>query len=193
MELKISVGVSNRHIHLCKEDFDKLFGNSEFYSVKDLSQDGDFASNLVVSVKTSKNVIHNVRVVGPLRDRTQVEISMTDSYFLGINPPVRMSGDFRDACDVILCSSNVEINSPNSCILANRHIHINTIEQEKYNLFDGDKVKALIQGDRGGVLNNVIVKSRDNYNLELHLDTDEANAMGVRNGDVIDIIVDKGE
>lgn len=191
--MKIRVGVSNRHVHLSKEVFDFLFSGCEFKSIKDLSQDGDFASNLVVSIKTSKNVISNVRVVGPLRDKTQVEISMTDAYFLGLNPPVRMSGNFDAACDVILCNGDKEIRVDSSCILANRHIHVNTNEQEKYNLYHGDKVSACIQGDRGGILNNVIVKVKDNYNLELHLDTDEANAMGVRNGDIIDIIVNEGE
>lgn len=193
MKLKIKVGVSNRHVHLSKVEFDMLFDGCEFKSIKDLSQDGDFASNLVVSIKTSKNVIDNVRVVGPLREKTQVEISMTDAYFLGINPPVRMSGDFKDACDIILCNGNREVVVKNSCILANRHIHVNTKEQVKYNLFDGDNVIALIGGVRAGILENILVKSKDNYNLELHLDTDEANAMGLRNGDEVDIIIDKGE
>lgn len=193
MVLKVSVGVSNRHVHLSEQDFNRLFSGCEFKSIKDLSQYGDFASNLVVSIETNKSVIDNVRVVGPLRDKTQVEISMTDAYKLGLYPPVRMSGDFRDASDVILCNGETKILCENSCILANRHIHVNTNEQEKYNLYHGDKVSACIQGDRGGILNNVIVKVKDNYNLELHLDTDEANAMGVRNGDIIDIIVNEGE
>lgn len=191
MKLKIKVGVSNRHVHLSENDFNILFKGYEFKSIKDLSQDGDFASNLVVSIKTDKNIINNVRVVGPLREKTQVEISMTDAYFLGLNPPVRMSGDFRDAKDIVLCNKDIKTLCANSCILANRHIHINTNEQDKYNLYDGDKVMAYIDGVRGGVLDNVLVKSRDNYNLEMHLDTDEANAMGVRNGEFVHIVIDK--
>lgn len=189
--MKLSVGVSNRHIHLCKSDFVYLFGNSDFFSIKDLSQDGDFASNLVLGVKTEKNVINKVRVVGPFRDKTQVEISVTDAYFLGIKPPVRMSGNFEGACDVILVNGDRELLVKNSCIIANRHIHVNTKTQEKYNLFDGDRVSAVVDGPRGGVLNNILVKSKDNYNLELHLDTDEANAMGLKNGDEVEVIIGK--
>lgn len=190
--MKVKVGVSNRHVHISKEDFDFLFNGCEFKSIKDLSQDGDFASNLVVSIKTFKNVINNVRIVGPFRDKTQVEISMSDAYFLGINPPVRMSSDFKDACDVVLCNGDTQLTCKNSCILANRHIHINTYLQDKYNLFDGDSVSVSVPGIRGGVLNNVLVKAKDNYNLELHLDTDEANAMCIKNGDYVDIIKSKG-
>lgn len=186
--MNIKVGVSNHHIHISKEDFIHLFGDVEFDIKSKLSQDGEFASKFVLSIKTDKNVIKNVRVVGPFRDKTQVEISLTDSYFLGIKPPVRMSGNFREALDIVLCNGSRNLKLENACIIANRHIHINTKDQSKYNLFDGDIVSVKVGGPRGGTLDKVVVKAKDNYNLELHLDTDEANAMMLKNGDIVKLI-----
>jgi len=116
--MNISVGVSNRHIHLSEEDFLFLFPNGVLKSIKDLSQEGDFASNLTLDIKTGKSIIRNVRVVGPFRENTQVEISKTDAYTLGINPPIRMSGNFDEAESVILCNENNEL-KVNTCIIAN--------------------------------------------------------------------------
>lgn len=186
--MKINVGVSNRHVHLSKEDFDMLFKGQQFYSVKDLSQGGEFMSNLVVSLITDKSRIDNVRVVGPLREKTQVEISRTDSYKLGIKPPVRMSNDFRDAVDIMLSSLYGEVVSKNSCIIANRHIHCNPSDLEKYNLRDGQILKVKVDSVRGGILDNVIVKTKPTFTFELHLDTDEANAFFLNNGDVVEIL-----
>lgn len=186
--MKIKVGVSNRHVHLSKEDFKKLFGNADFYSIRDLSQGGEFASNLVVNIKTEKGQIDNVRIVGPLRDHTQVEISKTDAHKLGINPPVRMSGDFAGALDIMLSSDSEEVLVKEACILAHRHIHCKTSQLEKYGLYEGKIVKVKVDGPRGGILDNVIVKVKENFNLELHLDTDEANAFGLNNGDIVEIM-----
>ncbi len=191
--MKIKVGVSNRHIHICEEDFRFFFLDEVFSSKKELSQDGEFASNFVLSIKTPKNVIDNVRIVGPFRDKTQVEISVTDAYFLGISPNVRMSGDLSDACDIILCNGEKELLVKKACIIANRHIHVNTNMQDELGLHKGDIVSVKVDGLRGGIFDNVIVKAKDNYNLELHLDTDEANAMLLKNGDEVEIIMDKGE
>jgi putative phosphotransacetylase len=186
--MNIKVGVSNRHIHLCEKDFKSLFGEASFGVKKELSQDGEFASNFVLSVMTNKGSIDNVRVIGPLRDRTQVEISRTDAYKLGLNPPVRMSGDFRDAEDIMLSSIDAKIVCKNCCIIANRHIHVNSRDVHKYGLFPDKAVRVRVRGDRGGILDNILIKVKDNYNLELHLDTDEANAMGISNGDEVEIV-----
>lgn len=185
--MNISVGVSNRHIHLSEEDFLFLFPNGVLKSIKDLSQEGDFASNLTLDIKTGKSIIRNVRVVGPFRENTQVEISKTDAYTLGINPPIRMSGNFDEAESVILCNENNEL-KVNTCIIANRHIHANNIEAQKYGFYEGKKVKIRVDGIRGGILDNVIIKIKDNYHLELHLDTDEANAFLLKNGSVVEIV-----
>lgn len=185
--MNIKVGVSNRHIHLSEEDYNYLFPNTEICKVRDLSQDGEYVTNLVLNIKTDKSEIKNVRVVGPFREKTQVEISITDAYKLGINPPTRMSGNFDKAVSVILSSETNSKLIENSCIIANRHIHVNTKDLDKYNFYSGKRISVKINGDRGGVMNNVIIKVKDNYNLELHIDTDEANAFNLKNGDVVEI------
>ncbi len=188
--MEIKVGVSNRHIHFKKEDYMLLFGNQELTKKNDLSQNGEYATNSVVSLKTNKGVLENVRIVAPFREHTQVEISKTDAYKLGINPPIRMSGNFDGAVDIVVCNKDKEILIKNACILANRHIHLNQEESNKYNIKHGDKVRVSVSGERGGILDNVLVKVRENYNMELHLDTDEANAFGLKNGDKVTILED---
>lgn len=189
--MKVKVGVSNRHVHLSRNDFNYLFGDVNLPVLKELSQDGEYASSLVVDIKTDKNILKNVRLIGPFRDKTQVEISITDAYFLGLTPPVRMSGNFDKALDIVIVNGEKELLCKNSCIIANRHIHINTREQDKYGLYNGDEVSVLVNGNRAGRLDKVMVKAKDNYNFELHLDMDEANAMALKNGDEVEII--KGE
>ncbi len=185
--MNIKIGVSNRHVHLSKSDYEILFPDTLMIKEKDLSQKGEFASNLFVNIKTDKNVLKKVRVVGPLREKSQVEISKTDAYFLGINPPIRMSGELVDALDITLVSDKCELVIKNACILAHRHIHMSTNDALKYGFKNGDNVTVKVNGKRGGLLNNVLVKVKDSFCLELHLDTDEANAMGVKNGDEAEI------
>lgn len=182
--MRIKIGVSNRHIHLCKDDFIKLFGDTNLSVLRYLSQEGEFASNLTASIKTNKGVLNNVRIMGPLRDRTQVEISRTDAYKLGINPPVRMSGDLDNSESVVLESEMGSINVSNCCILAHRHIHMSTEDSIKYGYSDGDAVSVKISGERPGILEDVLIKIKDTYSLELHLDTDEANAFLVNSESV---------
>ncbi len=188
--MKVKVGISNRHVHLSKEDFDKLFFDQEFYSVKDLSQTGEFMSNLKVDIIGPKGKIKGVRVVGPVRSKTQVEISKTDSFKLGVDAPVRLSGDLEDAADMTISFMDRVVNASSSCIIAKRHLHINTNDLDKYNLRNNDVISIRIPGERGGVLNNVVVRSKDTFTLEIHLDTDEANALGVKNGDEVEIVRD---
>lgn len=191
--MKVKVGVSNRHIHLCKEDFEFFFGDAVFSKFKDLSQDGEFASNFVVTLKTYKGEINSVRIIGPLREHSQVEISRTDAFKLGINPPVRMSRNFDGALDILVSYCDKERILPNSCIIANRHLHINSKDLTSLGLFDGKCVKVKVSGNRGGILDNILVKSRDNYNTELHIDTDEANAFNLNNGDEVILLGDEDD
>lgn len=185
--MKVRVGVSNRHVHLCEKDFKILFENEDFHSIKDLSQKGEFASNLMVDVKTNKGTLHNVRVIGPLREVSQIEISKTDAYVLGINPPVRMSGNLDNSSLVTLVNGENEVNEV-SCILAHRHIHANEDDIKKYGLDINKKYSLKVVGVRGGILDNVLVKVKDNYTLEVHIDTDEANAFNLNNGDYVEIM-----
>lgn len=181
--MKVTVGVSNRHIHLKQEDLDILFG-CELTKRNDLNQPNQFASNEVLTIKTDKDEIKNVRVLGPVRNYTQIEISKTDAYKLGINPPVRTSGDLENSEEITLIGPNGSIKT-NGCIIADRHIHMTKTDKEKYNLSSAVKVK--IDGEKKGII-EVNIKTSDEAFFELHLDTDDANAFLLKNGDEVEII-----
>ena len=186
--MKISVGISNRHVHLNSDDYDILFGNEPLTKRNDLNQPGMFASNQVVTIKGNKRSIPNVRVLGPLRDYTQVEISKTDAYTLGINPPVRNSGDLLDASSITIIGPNGEI-TKNTAIIANRHIHVDKRIREEYHLEQVDKVSIKINGEKSGIINNVYLKDSEEAYFELHLDTDDANAFMLNQNDEVEIII----
>ena len=179
--MKVSIGVSNRHIHLCETDFNRLFNNRKLEKDRDLTQIGEFASNLRVTLKTDSGKIDNVRVLGPLRNYTQVEISRTDAYKLGLNPPVRESGNLRGSENITIIGDN-EVFIRECCIIADRHIHANNDDLIKYNLDPNKKYNVYVSGEKGGVLNNVSIKVSDNFVFEMHLDTDDANAHLLNNG-----------
>ena len=184
--MKVTVGISNRHVHLKKEDCDILFGSGfELENISDLKQPGQFAAKQVVTLKTDKGTIENVRVLGPFRPATQVEISRTDAYKLGLNPPVRDSGDLEGSEKITLIGPMGEVEVI-GCILPRRHIHISSSDKEKYNFPDVVSVKY--DGVRGGVFDNVAVKVADPSYFELHLDTDEANAFNIKNED--EVVID---
>lgn len=182
----VKVGVSNRHIHLNQEDYNLLFSSSKFDKRNDLTQKGEFASLKTVTIKGPKGSIDNVRVVGPLRNYTQVEILKGDTYILGVNPPVRTSGDLLDASVITIKTELNEI-TKKCCIIANRHIHISKEERKKYNLTK-DKYKIKINTEKGGIIDNVYIKESDKFNLELHLDRDDANAFLLKDNDLVEII-----
>ncbi|MDD2434927.1 MAG: phosphate propanoyltransferase [Bacilli bacterium] len=190
--MKIKVGISIRHVHLKQDDFNILFGpDAELTVYKELSQPGEFASDLKVSLKTDKNIIDNVRIIGPLRNYTQVEISKTDAYKLGLNPPVRDSGDLEGSEAITLIGPQGSVNLSEGCIIANRHIHITNDEMINYGLVGLSKVKIKIDGHKGGIVDNVALKASDNYCFELHLDTDDANAHFLKQGNLVTIIKDE--
>jgi len=187
--MEVKVGVSNRHVHLCERDLKILFGEDYELEVKKmLVQPGQFASNSLVTIKTEKSEIPNVRVLGPVRSYTQVEISKTDAFKLGVNPPVRDSGDLEGSAAVTLIGPNGSIDLEKGCIIANRHIHITPSEVHEYG-FDGLKsVNIKVPGEKGGILYNVFLKVDENYAFELHIDTDDANAHFIKSGDVLEIV-----
>ena len=187
--MKVNVGVSNRHVHLKQEDFNSLFGSDQkFEKLKDLSQPGEYASILKLNIKTDKDIIEEVRVIGPIRKYTQVEISKTDAFKLGINPPIRNSGDVVASTGITLIGPKGTVELEEGCIIANRHIHINSEEAQKRGLVGKTKVRVNINGPKGGILNNVMLKNSDNYIFELHIDTDDANAHLIKQGDMVEII-----
>lgn len=187
--MKVSIGVSNRHVHLKEKDLEILFGKDYNLEVdKEMSQPGQYASTSFVDLKTEKNTIKHVRVVGPLRDYTQVEISKTDSYFLGLNPPVRDSGDLKGSESITLIGPKGEFKIVEGCIIADRHIHITPKQMELYNLIGKETVNVKLYGDKGGIITNVHLKVQDEAYFELHLDTDDANAHLIKQGDIGEII-----
>jgi len=186
--VKVSIGVSARHIHINREDLDKLFGPGyELNKYKDLSQPGEFASMEKVTIKTEKGEITAVRILGPVRSYTQAEISKTDSYKLGINPPVRNSGDLKGSAIIKIIGPCGEIERE-CCIIAKRHIHINSTDLKKYNLINNESVKVKIDSEKPTILENVYIKSKDNYVFEMHIDVDDANSSLTKQGDYGHII-----
>ena len=173
--MKVNIGVSNRHVHLSEEVFNKLFNNKVMEEVRALTQIGEFASNLKVSLKTAKGIIENVRVLGPIRNYTQAEISKTDAYKLGLNPPVRESGEIRGSENITIIGDN-EVYVEECCIIASRHIHATPEDVKKYNLDPNKKYSVRVLGEKGGVMDNVSIKVSDKYVFEMHIDTDDANA-----------------
>ena len=186
--MQVILGVSNRHVHLKEEDYKILFGDEPLNKVKDLRQPGQFASDKLVTIKNGDREINHVRVLGPIRNYTQVEISKTDAYTLKLNPPIRTSGDLEGSSPITIIGPKGKIDLKEGCILANRHIHISPEEVKKYNIEGVKKVKVKIDGEKGGILNNVYLKILDPSVLEMHIDTDEGNAFNVKTGDILEII-----
>ena len=187
--MNVSIGVSNRHVHLTKEHLEILFGeNYKLEKNNDLNQPGQFSSTSLVTLKTEKDEINNVRVIGPIRDYTQVEISKTDAYKLGINPPVRNSGDIKGSSGITIIGPKGKIDLNEGCIIATRHIHILPSQVKAYNLEGIEKVNVKINGEKGGIITNVYLKVSDESYFEMHLDTDDANAHLVKNGDIGEIL-----
>lgn len=187
--MDVIIGVSNRHVHLCEKDLKILFGDNYSLVVKkELVQPGEFASESLVTIKTTKSEINNVRVLGPVRNYTQVEISKTDAFKLGINPPVRDSGDLEGSEAITIIGPNGSVDLEYGCILATRHIHLTPDDVVSLGLEGSDTVSVKLNGEKGGILNNVHLKISPKYKLEFHIDTDDANAHLVKSGDIAEII-----
>jgi putative phosphotransacetylase len=186
----IKVGVSNRHLHLSQKDLEILFGEGyELTPIKALGQPGQYAAEETVDLVGPKNTIKRVRVLCPTRKATQVEVSRTDAFKLGVNPPVRDSGDIVDSSSVKLVGPKGEVELKEGVILAKRHIHMHTNDAEKYGLKDKDMVSVIASKEgRNLIFQDVLVRVSDKYALEFHVDTDEANAAFLGNNDEIEII-----
>ncbi|MBO4823096.1 MAG: propanediol utilization protein [Clostridia bacterium] len=172
------VETSARHVHLSQTDFVALFGaDAKLSVVKPLSVKGEFKSDKTVTIVGTKRNFEKVAVLGPFRHQTQVEISVTDSYTLGIKDiPVRMSGDLHDSAPVTLVGTNSTINLPEGMIIAQRHLHINSGDMQKMGLADGEMVEIVLGTARKITFHNVVVRQSDVDFPTVHLDTDEANA-----------------
>lgn len=185
----VPVGISNRHIHLSQTDLETLFGKGhQLTSTKNLSQPGQFACEEMVSLIGPKGALSKVRILGPVRAVTQVEISRTDSFPLGVTPPVRDSGSINGSAGIIVEGPKGRIELKEGVIIAQRHLHLHTGEAKELGLQDKDKISVKFEGERGVVFNHVLVRVGPNFAKDLHLDTDEANAAGLKNGDLGTII-----
>ena len=186
----IPVGISNRHVHLCREDMDILFGQGSQLTIKKmLGQPGQYAAEEMVTLVGPKGRLEKVRVLGPLRKDTQVEISATDGRTLGINAPVRESGKVKGTPGLRLIGPRGETELKEGTIVALRHIHMTPYLAEQMNLSDGATVDVELGDEqRGGVMSRVLIRVSDSYAPEMHIDVDEANAFGVKNDDAAKIL-----
>ena len=186
----VPVGVSNRHIHLTREHVDILFGKGyELTKIKDLSQPGQYAcKEQLTIVGPSMKAIEGVRVLGPERKASQVEISRTDSFTLKVKPPVRESGDIKGSAPVTIIGPKGIVTLAEGCIIANRHIHMSLEEAARYNVVDGEYVDVLLCGERKSMFYDVQIRAHKDFRLEMHIDTDDANAAGVGNGAKVKLI-----
>ena len=186
--MKVSVGISNHHVHLTEDDLKILFGC--FLTIRnDLKQPGQFASNQIVDVIGPKGEIKGLRVLGPTRSYTQVEVSKTDCYKLGIDAPIRDSGDLENASVLTIVGPKGSISKPCG-IIATRHIHLDSTIRKEKGLENIYEVSVKIPGIKGGILNHVHLKESNEAYFEMHLDTDDANAFLLKNNDEVEILID---
>lgn len=186
----IPVGVSNRHIHLTEADVEVLFGKGyELTKIKDLKQPGQYACKEVLTiVGPSMRPIENVRVLGPLRSRTQVEISMTDSYQLKLKPPVRESGDLDGSAPITIIGPKGVLSVPEAAIIANRHIHMSQEDAKRFGVSDGEYVTVDVPGKKHTRFYDVQIRASEKFVLEMHVDTDDANGAGIGNGALVTLV-----
>ena len=191
-ELLIPVSVSNRHVHLDEPALSVLFGEgARLTHQKDLVQLGQYACRETVTLRGPKGEIDKVRVLGPLRRETQVEVSRTDCFKLGIPPVLKMSGDLDGTPGLTLVGPRGTLTLARGAIVAMRHLHVHTSQADVFGLHNGDSVSVITTGERPMVMMQVIVRVSDGALFEAHVDTDEANASGIRN-DILCRIVKEG-
>ncbi len=185
----IKVGVSARHVHLSQADLETLFGKGyELTPKKRLMGDQFAAEECVTLVSPSLRTIEGVRVLGPVRSESQIEISRTDTFKLKVSPPVRPSGEIKGSAPMALVGPKGSVFLNEGTIIANRHIHMTPADAEKYGIKDNDIVDVEIQNAKPTKYYNVQVRVREDFNTEMHIDTDDANASGIKTGDTVKIL-----
>lgn len=186
----VPVGVSNRHIHLTREHVETLFGKGyQLTKIKDLSQPGQYACKETLTiVGPSMRAIEGVRVLGPERKRSQVEISRTDSFTLKVKPPVRESGDLDGSAPITVIGPKGIVTLNEGCIIANRHIHMSLEEGAAFGVKEGEYCDVELYGERKSLFYDVQIRVHKDFRLEMHIDTDDANAAGVGNGAMVKLI-----
>lgn len=176
----VPVGISNRHVHLSRADVEALFSPGHtLTSIKELGQPGQFACKEVVTLAGPKGVIEKVRVLGPERKQTQVEILAADGFKLGVKAPARLSGDLAGTPGLTLIGPAGALTIPEGVIVAQRHIHMTLEDAYAYGVSDGQEVRLAVEGPRGGIMDHVLIRANATSALECHVDTEEANALGI--------------
>lgn len=185
----VPIGVSARHIHLTQEHVETLFGKGYQLTKKKELMGGQFASNELVTIVGLKlRAIENVRVLGPVRSKSQVEISATDAIKLGVKAPIRQSGDIKGSAPIAIVGPKGVLYLDEGCIIAQRHIHMAPKDAQAAGVHDGDIVSVKADNERGTVFNHVLIRVDDSFTLEMHIDTDEANAAKIATGQTVTII-----
>lgn len=185
--MKVNIAISNHHVHLKQDDLNILFGQPLEID-RPLTQADEYASKFYVNIKGPKGEIDHVRVLGPLRPYTQVEISRTDAYRLGVNPPIRNSGVLLDSAPITIIGPKGTVNLDSGCILATRHIHMNPNDAKEYGYTNDQLVSVKIDTVKGGIMNNVHIKITPKGVLEMQLDTDDGNGFYIEKGTKGEII-----
>jgi putative phosphotransacetylase len=179
-EDRIPIGVSARHVHLSQEDLEVLFGKGYQLTKKKDLMGGQFAANECVTlIGTKLRAIENVRVLGPVRKQSQVEVSQTDTIKLGVKAPVRLSGDLAGSAPIALVGPKGVVYLKEGCIVAKRHIHMAPADAERFGVKDKQVVKVRFESGRGGTFEDVPIRVDPTFDLEMHIDTDEANGLGI--------------
>ncbi len=177
---KIPIEISARHCHLSERDMEKLFGDGyKLKKIKQLSQPYEFACEETVEIQFGSKKFEKVRVVGPTRGQSQIEISLTDAVGSGNTPPLRLSGDLKDSLGCVVRGPKGEIKLSEGVIIAQRHLHCSDEEAEELGLKNGDSVSIKAESLRPVIFEDVAVRVSDGYSLAFHLDTDEGNAAGI--------------
>lgn len=186
---EVPVGVSNRHVHVSEQSLERLFGKGyQLRVMRDLSQPGQFAAEETVTIVGPKRSIHNVRILGPARSLTQVEISRSDGFTLGVHPPVRLSGHIEGTPGITIVGPEGEIHIEEGLIVAARHIHMTPADAARFSVDDGDLVRVRADGPRPVTFEDVIIRVRDDFALDFHIDLDEANAAFLNTGDTVKVL-----
>jgi len=189
MGYKVEIGVSNKHVHLCDEDLAKLFGAGHKLTVKkELKQPAQFAAEETVDISGPKGTLKGIRVLGPTRKESQVELAATDARGIGLELPVRESGVLDGSPGVKLTGPAGTADVAKGAIMALRHIHLSPAQAQEAGLKDKDRVTVKTYGSRPLIFEEVLIRSGDAHTGEMHVDTDEANAAGIKNGDLVEII-----
>lgn len=184
----IPLGISNRHIHLSQQDLEILFGREgSLTKLKDLSQPGQYAAKECVTICGPKGAIEKVRILGPVRPQTQVEILRSDCFKLGINAPVKMSGDLSGTPGITIVGPKGSVCLEQGVMVAQRHIHMTLADADRLQVQDGQIVTIQFDGLRGGSFNNVIIRANQQSALECHLDMEEANALDLTSKSILTI------